>query len=399
MAMRADKRMLLDRWSTSGNDLNQLYEILEHIGNSTKIEQTRTDNLVIFSTINFDGILKGYKHSQTGSANVGYTYEELTGKHHATQDMIDEAVSSSRVMFELGNNVFFSSVWSLNTLGQRCGDLLGEYPKIPEADIRFARDLSYVRYAKHYPKYTKVVYREEDGLKKIFAFFSDRYGAINQEEITKGLISAFEKEMGTVKLVRYEITNFYTDMHFEFPEKAEDFKLTYGLKQDVVPGIRIRMSDVGEVSFSAQGTVRIGKSTISVPKALKERKHTKNAKVDEIIEECCKKVFPEYTKAPERCLELMLIDIKAPIEAVKKIGESSEFAECCTSAKVRKELINEIVDGIDPTLSFTAFDIVSLFLDRQENFENTVKPGYRDLVKMRNAFSSVMFFPFEKYNL
>ena len=393
--MKTTKKMLLDGWQVSGNkNMKRLIDILDTLTSMTKLCPCKTDQIQIMtvSSVNDKDICGFLHNSVKGTQNHPISKQALMEHDGLNEELAKETETVSHTLFKLGNSVFFSSKKVLKTLCQRAGTNMGDFALRDELNIRFHRDAGYVAYMGAVPTQCQVLFREVDNAKKIFAVFADRYRIIPQNELFKAILSDFEKEMGKAELNTYTISNTETEIYIEFPKKANDFSKVYNLKDTLTPGLRINMSDIGESSFIINGYVRINHSITYIPEANYSRAHTKNAELDIIIENVGKTIFAEYTKIPERMMELLSIDIKNPdlvIPAVLKYCNiKKEFG-----AKVETAILENLISSLNPTIAYTAYDIALMMVDCCAEIEENRNKDF--VSKMRNCSSKAFFYRYE----
>lgn len=394
---------LLDTWEVTGDQFSEMYDVLEKLSNATKVIDIRSDAISIMTCKESQGSLKehpiasvnGYLHNKNGSHNKGIEVRELTKNHGATIELLDETINQSHMLMKLGTGYFFTTKKVLKTLCQRAGSTMGDFALRDEIMIRFHRDAGYIAYMSNVPSSCKVLYREVDGAKKVFAVFASRYRVIPQYLLIKQLIKAFEVEMGEAVLKKYIVNHFDTEIFIEFPEKARDFQKVYSLPDQVTPGIRIHVSDTGDSSFIINGILRLKNAVVYIPDARYARAHTTNAEISDIAKEVEKIIFSEYTKIPERMVQLLQIDIPAP-KAYSLIPKISKYCDIkgVIGKKLEEEWVDTIQNYFNMNASYTAYDVVMFFLHAATEIEE--KKASRDMIsKIRTSFIKSAFFDFK----
>lgn len=359
-----NRKMLLDSWSVSGTKKEDMFTYLSDIEDSTKIFPSRTDEIQLF-TLNYadaeEKVFSGYRHGASyGTIEDTIPFAKLRKYDGMNADLMSETENKSKMLILMGNDIFFTTKKVLPTLAQRAGSSTGKFASMNELKIRFHRDAGYVAYMEACPSPCNIMFRKCGNAKKIFAVFSDSYAVMSQRELLHSFIDCFEKEMGSCE-VYYKIDNFNTEITLEFPH-YKAFNLFSELKQDVVPGIRILMSDTGESSFSVIGTIRFGTGICYVPGSLYNRKHTKNASVEEIAAEAKKSIVPKYSKYPKKINELKEIYIDDVESTLKKILSSCGF-KSSISAKVESEISSTVHESIKCMDRISAYDLTSAIIE------------------------------------
>lgn len=385
------KNVLLDSWMTTGDSKDELLKALKELTDRTKVIPTKTDNIDIFTVTGMANpeTLQGYRHGADG------TVVSKIDMSAVTENLKNETLNSSFRCLLLGleRHEFLTTKKVLVTLSQRAGSSMGKAAQKTSIKVRFFLDAFYNAYMKECPADCQVLYREVEGVKKIFSVFTDRYKLIPQYKVIGDLLSEFQKEFGNAEVRRYYIDNFETDILVEFPKKAEEFSRVYNLPEEVVPGVHIHVSDTGESSFVFCGSTRVGKKRITyIPGADFARAHTKGADITEIMTEINQTVFSEFTKMPERLMELITIDLKDPRDYVPKLVKHCEIRKNF-GKDAEKEIAEKISASINPTIQYTAYDLVQLFLDEGADREAAYK-NHESIDKVRKCFSKAVFYKF-----
>ncbi len=402
------KDCLLDSWEVNGSkDKNELYKLLEDLSDATDVIRLRSDNIQMFTVRDIsEKSLNGYLHTANGTANTCIPMLSIVDEHGATEDLLRETCKESYMLIRLGNEYFFTTKHVLKTLSQRAGSAMGDFALRNELKIRFPRDSGYVAYMSVVPSECSIMYRKSGNAKKIYAVFSDRYKMLEQYPLIRQMIEGFEKEMGASDLVYYSVNNFMTEVYIEFPEKAKDFQRVYALPSEVVPGILIRISDSGDSSFFINGTTRLNRTVIYVPESEYSRKHTENASIEDIFRFVGNSVFAAYTKMPERFMELLQIPINDPVKYIRAVGKSIDLRKI-TGAAAETKLIESLVESVNPSMQYTAYDIATMYIEAGADLEwvdvqdknggqSRRKRNSDALSKLKNCLTKAAFFNFEK---
>lgn len=426
--MKLSIKEFQDVWEVVKSDCSFgfLYETLEAITDNTHIINMSTEDIQLFTLNEIKKCKKGMEVRQkdyycwekgaympipTIDGKLVHDLYMVSGYIHGkaateasiicfsaedTPEKIILELEKSKMMFIIGDNKtpFLTTKKVLTTLSQRAGSKQGDFAMRDEKKIRFHRDAGYVAYLTTVRTQCQVLYRaygEHGEYQKIFAVFSDKYKMFPQYPIIKDLIERFVEEMGTAHIHECRIDNFNTDILLEFPEKAEDFNRVYQLPKNIIPGIHIHLSDTGDSSFVCDGTARLGYSYTYVPGATYQRAHTKNADIEDIFYEVEKRIFSEYTKVPERLVELLMIDIQRPGDLIPDIVKHCQFQTALNktvSADIEAEMIATF--GYTPT---TAYEIATEFLEIEKKYEEG-KTNSNVLSKIRSAFMNAVFFKY-----
>ena len=254
-----------------------------------------------------------------------------------------------------------------------------------------------------------LTYREELGVKKLMDARSGRYESIPQKNILKVIDALDSTGMGTVECHSWIINHEFTRVYLEFPEKAVDFAALYGKEERLIPGLMISTSDLGQNSFTVQGTWNINDSVTVHDEVT--RKHFGDIKLDEIIENVKRNIFAEYLQFPNKLIALAGIDItdiacdekqnEKKIETA--IGIASKECELVKiiGKKREKALCTQMLYEFDAEEIITAYDIAVAFLEipKRINLGEEKKLHDRVSTSVKNAvfadYTGIKSTPFE----
>lgn len=358
-----NRKMLLDNWQASGNKKEKMFNYLERLENATKIIQTRSDVIQIFTLDKTDPDEKkfvGYRHGAEYGTIEDYIPFSRLRKYDGMTDSIYDEVKKTKMLFVIGNGIYFTTKKVLPTLAQRAGSSTGKFAAMDSLKIRFHRDAGYVAFMEASPSPCNIMLREYGNAKKIFAVFSDGYTVISQKELINAVMTYGESIMGSSNIY-YRIDNFGTSINLEFPDYKK-FQVFEKLKGNVSPGILVQMSDTGDSAFSITGTLRMQTGICYVPGAFYTRKHTKNAEVGEIAEEAFKQILPKFEKYPKLIKKLSDISISDYEETAKKAAAYCGI-KSSVSAKAESNVLDVALDSLKEISHCTAYDIASSIIE------------------------------------
>lgn len=398
---------LCDSWQASGSgDKERLYAVLDELSKATKVVPARSDSIEMMTVRDMTDTLNVYVHNKKGTVNWGIPLEMMRNTYGADDRLLEETAKGSFILFRIGDRIFFTSKKVLKTLSQRAGSSMGDFAMRDEVNIRFPRDTGYVNYMCTVPSQCSVLCREYKGANKIYAVFTDRYKLLPQYPLVKQMIEGFEKEMGESTLLRWSVDHYNTEVYIEFPKRKEDFNKVYGLPDEVVPGVRIHLSDTGDSSFIINGSIRLRDTVIYIPGAEYSRAHTKKADMKEMFEYVGRNIFAEYTRIPERMVELLQVPVKDPAACYEKALKFCEIRKL-VGAKTEQAFLETLASSVNPALQYTAYDIAASIIEEGTSLEYTkgkggegapnVKKlrGHDTLTKLRAALARAFFFRYE----
>lgn len=385
------KERLLDSWTELGNDIELFKKILKEMSSTTSVKKTEARNVTLYSknenAITTEEKVPVYvltpgkiwdldektKQIMLHSGNINR--KQLVD--YGAGDLVDEYERRTKTMLCIDGKVYFTSSNLPSTMGLRT-DIKGEAGIVPtlERDILSAQRLNTC-------DEISFITRTIDGLRKSFAALSGSYAYVPQSFLGD-IITRIEADGKLGKMVcnNWSINNIVSEIYLEFPEKAAEISALYEFEDEIVPGLYLAKSDVGECSITIRATWRINNSII-VADELK-RKHTGKIISKNILEDVDKIVFSKYTKIPELLCSLMGTDITNPTWA--KTVSSKEFNSLNSKAiaeaikhvfneigmvsavgkKTEKSIYEQLCSEVDPALSYTAYDIVTMVMQLPE---------------------------------
>lgn len=396
------KERLLDTWAASGDDIKEFKKILKEISSTTAIKRVEARSVQLYSknehvpapsdkvpvyVLKPDNV---WEISATGQLGLhgGVLNRESFEKHGADQ-LLDEYETSSKLMFNVDGKVYFTSKNLSSTLGLRT-DMKGESVLVPT----LARDVLMAERLNNSSEITFIT-RNIDGLRKIYAAMSGTYTYVPQDFLCK-VIEQIEADakLGAISCQHWRIDNQLSEIYLEFPDKASEIAALYEYADDIIPGLYLAKSDVGECSITIRATWRINKSVIIADEI--KRKHTGKIKIEDILADADKIVFSKYTKLPEVLCELMATDItnpvwtkmphkkflaaneKAVMEAIKTVFNGIGVV-AAIGKKNEKSVYEQLCDEIDPSIAYTAYDVVMMVMQLPERLSG-LSDTYKEML-------------------
>lgn len=355
---------LHDTYSLKGTSMEKFFEEIERMDNITHYETIPSGVINLLSVDSENTTSERamvYQYSANEPRKVRNVNIEKLNKQGADKDLINETINDSKLLLLIGKRLFFTSESMLKTLSSRV-NIAGERFYTPT----HARNAYIAETMRDKPFNTKLMYRIDDnGVKKVFALFSQRYAVVPQV-ILKSIIENFtndesgDESLGKCSCINWEVTNFKSGIYVEFPEKAKDMAKLYGLPDEIIPGLYLATSDVGECSVTAQETWRI-KNSLSLGKTYK-RVHKGSIDSLSVLSEIKRNIFETYTEVPERLCELLTKEVSDPKKAFKMFFEQHNMSEK-VGKDISEKLLSELSAEINPSLSYTAYDIATTIME------------------------------------
>lgn len=385
-----DEKKLLDKWSASGSDVESFNEAVKDLSDATYVSVVRAGNLKLLSKTESDvpsalGVFvldpnNLWEIDPTGAFFLkrGKIKREIFEKVNA-EELVKEYENSTKLLIQSDGKILFTSLNLCPTFGLRT-QMGGDATLTPSIgrDIHFAERLKV-----NEDEEISLIIRNAGGVRKAFAALSGTYTYEPQTLMSDTLKRVSDGGvLGKMECHHWSLNNQIGEIFVEFPEKAAEISAIYDLEDELVPGLYIAKSDVGECSITIRATWRVGSSIIILDEL--KRKHSGKIDVEKIMEDVDKIVFSKYTKLPEKLCELMTVNITDP--TWKKTLSTSKFESAnkkavnaaiksvfkqiglvdATTKKIEKQLYEALCDEIDPSITYTAYDIAMMIMQLPE---------------------------------
>lgn len=382
------EKKLLDNWCETGTDIESFEAAVKEMSKSTYVNIVRSCDLKLLSQAEspVPTTLNVFMLDPQNLWEVGVTGDlsvkrakirREVFKDNNAEELLKEYEDNTKLLIQSDGKIYFTSANLSPTLGLRA-QMGGEAMLKPslERDIHVANQLNNT-------DEVSLIVRKAGNVRKIFAALSGKYTYEPQTLMCETLDRVTKDgTLGKIDCHHWTLNNQIGEIYVEFPDKSAEIAAIYDLEDELVPGLYIAKSDVGECSITVRATWRIGGSIITLDEV--KRKHSGKIDVDKIMEDIDKAVFSKYTKLPEKLCDLMSINITDP--EWKKTLTTSKFAAAnkkainaaiksvfkqiglveATTKKIEKALYEALCDEIDPTISFTAYDIAMMVMQLPE---------------------------------
>lgn len=398
-----DRNVLLEDYTASGNDFESLKEAIKNMNGITKFLRVPSREMNILSLKGVDDSRFCWYHIYTENftderrpviprlSNMGFA--QMAGKG-VTDELLKE-IKDNAFMFEINGQCYPVSPKVFSTMDQL--GMAGSFLDTPS----YERDMMVGRQLSNIGRECTAVVREIGKVRKMFALLGPRYAHFDQMTLFD-IIKRINADgvLGNSRCHHWEMSNFFTELYVEFPDKAKDIADEYKLPAPYVPGLLLQTSDTGNCSMTVKGTARIGNSLIILDEVRRKHSGAKgNADTDEVIKEllddCETKIFSQFTKIPEKLIELMMLDIGpddlSSAENRQKNGETIEgiirsvFRQLgvlkILGNKNTKTLINQLVSEFDEENHYTGYDIAFAIMSIPERVTGIAKSHVKNLQK------------------
>ena len=181
--------------------------------------------------------------------------------------------------------------------------------------------------------------------------------------------------LGEAEVSSWTVTQDFSEIRVEFPEKADDFTSAYGLPQKVVPGIRLCSSDTGTSSVIIEPTYRIGNG-LAIGEEKVKQVHSGDVTEESILSDVQSQVLTKLQSFPSDLAERLGVQIGSE-DLSTKTGrrENKRLIMRCIRAGMNELKINKILgrngkktvlekvrSEIDDSLRYTEFDIAVILM-------------------------------------
>lgn len=417
---------LSDNWNVSGTDFDEFKENLSKLANHTKFIRVNMDECHFLNITDIGtelaavclsgknlwkktkNLLSLRKFEFAEDSLITCGYEEDVSKEAICNGLL--LTTSKKYMSLARNKKLLNSgkyipvsEKAINTIANRISYGGYEFSK-----NGLVRDIAIANgFSKPTPVY--MIIREDCDVEnqKLFAIMSDKYRIISQETMLN-IIDMIKKvsstELGTATCSYWEISHSITKIYIDFAEHGKELAKEYGLPIDIIPGIMLETSDIGDCSFRLKGYYKIDEH-LTYMKNEYSQIHTGAVDEVRIVNEAVENIFPEYRTYPEKLANLMSIDlVDKSIPVPKKIKKLSSLYRdisrkiglvAAIGKKREKLLIDQMIESINPDLDYTAYDIAMNFLTLSSSINTKDK---RVLESIAKVSKHVLDYYFEEYN-
>ena len=206
---------------------------------------------------------------------------------------------------------------------------------------------------------------------KVFAALSGKYEAIPMTILSDVFNRLADvSDMGEPIVKRWYIDQNVAEIQVEFPDVADAFSAEYKLPEKVIPGLVLMTSDTGYCSIAVKGTYRMEDQKTHVVVDEYSHKHIGNINESMILDACEKQIFSRISRLPKALLEkfgkvIAVGNSPGAADIVKSAYESGFRKLGLTKvlgAKRKKAILEALNLEIDPSVSYTEYDIAQTFM-------------------------------------
>lgn len=407
----SNKYNLRDDWSTSGRELKEFEDTIDEVLAATRFETVSPDDLRFFHklTTETEGVHKiiamspfsllDYENKVTAAAvnkslpmPIPFVHD-LSAKK-VNEELAKESFASNGFLMANKNTPLYVAASARPTLLMRAG-LKGEMAAQPSLYMTAALIDALSRKKGDITLTIRSVVDPETGKKhhKVFSFLSGKYQDVSMNILSETIRQMSDPVMGDPVTKFWFMDQDFAEVYVEFPEAAEDYAATYGLKDKVIPGLLLMSSDTGSCSVIVRGTARTEGCNHYIVVEEYAHKHLGEISVNDILTEISEKINVKLRKLPEALIDKMgntigggkvstekeqKENVKAVTEtiksAIKKLGLVKVLGQK-RCIQLREQLIAEI----NGTTIYTEYDICSLFMGLSDRIEGLSRNHRREL--------------------
>jgi len=383
---------LKDDWMIEGTSMEDFENKLRDFADQTHVMKRNMDDFQFLNITDIGTELAGFplntrnlwKKTKASLSLKKFPIDELVLETRYKEETTKEALNNGLLVlfsnkrltlatsansYETGRYMPISDK-AINTIANRIK--LGGYNF---SNPGLVRDLAIANYfSKPAPVYTVERNHPDSGYTKIFAVMSEKYMPIPQTtllDIVKTVLKEAKSDLGTGECTYWSVDHSTTKIYIDFPECAKQFADDYKLPDEIVPGIMLETSDIGDCSLRVRGYFRLG-GNLTYMESEFTQIHSGELNYKEMLNTIVNHIFPEYRVYPERLANLMLIDLvdASMSKAQKHKTMSSLYRDIskkiglvkAIGKKREKALIDQLIQGINSDLDYTAYDVAETFL-------------------------------------
>lgn len=413
---------LSDNWSKTGKDIDEFKEEIKKLSIQTKIEEVNMDDFNFLNITDTGADLFAFplntrnlwrktktsfslKKMPINRCIINSYYDNTTTDEALTNGLMvcfsDKKLSAAKINDNLHNGFYMPiSEKAIGTISNRIrhgGSSFSEPGLIRDLVIasKFSKPISVYVVQRIDPDTNKA---------KVFAVMSDKYTVIPQEtvlDIMNKVSAEASKDLGKTECNNWLIDHSVTRIYLDFPECGSDFAEEYKLPDEMIPGIMIETSDIGDSSLRLKGYFRLGGNLTYVENEFTQI-HSGELKMSDVIDVVTDKIFPEYRIYPEKLAKFMTIDITDDSMSKAAKIKKMTFLYRDVSRKIglvraigkkrEKALIDQLIAGVNPEINYTAYDVAQMFL----TLSSTIEVENKSVVELiSNTVRNVMEYNFD----
>jgi hypothetical protein len=412
---------LNDNWNKSGTTIEDFSEQIKTLSSQTEIKEINMEDFNFLNIMDIGTDLAAFpltskslwrktktalslKKYQIKKETISKTYDETTTEETLKNGLMvlftDKKLSlaKSAELLEKGKYMPVSEK-AIGTIANRI-----RYGGFSFFEPGLVRDLAIAnKFSKPITVYAILRTDSISKAQKLFAVMSDKYIVIPQSvilDIVNKVSDEAEKDLGKTECSNWTVDHSVTRIYLDFPDCGEDFAEEYSIPDEIIPGVMIETSDIGESSLRIKGYFRLDHNLTYMENEFSQI-HTGELKMEEIMEAITDHIFPEYRVYPEKLAKLMAIDLTDSTmpNAVKIKKMTTTYRDVsrkiglvkAIGKKREKSLIDQLIVGINPEIDYTAYDVAQTFL----TLSSTIEVENKSIVELiSNTVRNVLDYDF-----
>jgi len=365
---------LSDDYERSGTNLDDLCTALTEMDAMTTIEYVNTLDVELLSLIAGQAQTSGripfrVFHPYDGEKPSVAIAMKAPARKALLAPLVKE-LAENRLMLRVGNQLYYTSSILMSTMSCRAG-LGGANIYLPST----IRDSYIAELFGRDDKDIRMVVRSAGKIRKVFAMHSDKYTQVPQITLFN-IISEIKHGLGKPVCRGWSINHNRSVVYLDFPEKAKDFSKIYGTPPNIIPGLRLVTSDVGDSSVCAVGTWRIG--SVVLGSDIYTRQHRGKVAPAKILEGINHTIFARYERIPKALSGLLLISLSDPIAVIESVLRQIKMADK-VGKRCAKSIEQLLCGQIQPDLSYTAYDVAKSIMTLPATLKGLSANGKKEL--------------------
>lgn len=403
------RNFLLDTWNVSGKTIPEFSNAVADVKRYSHIVKKNLSDFKILSRIDDAEYPDSFVFYYLDRRSIQELREngKIPKKRMKKQDVIkadcltedfekffqENDLTTRLMLIDNQNKLYFVSQGALATLSLRA-KCAGDWFFSPS----LSRDIAIAEILVDSIDAVTVNYCEIGGVRKILSFCTEKYAEVPITILTDIIdkISSGDEQgdqqdeqpargkMGRVECKWWNLSHRYAEIYIEFPDVAKDIEATYGLPDQIVPGLYLATSDTADSSLFIRSTYRgSGKSYVVVDEV--QVIHKGNIKLDKVMESIDNTIFTKFLKFPEQLASLIMKDVtpsgldlttedgqlrnqSAVMDTIKNVFKAVGMVSAI-SKKHEKTLVSQLSCEINPEIVYTEYDIATLIMELPERLE------------------------------
>ena len=384
---------LKDNWEVTGTDAEALRETIDFISDNTEVRRVNMDDVYFLSISEGpDGRRIGvplhsdqiFKKTEASLSLKQYPISTSLYEKNYEPEIVNEGFinglwmeafekrPSVKVIKEFATNGRYVpvSAKAMNTISSRIN-----YAGAGFFSERLIRDIAISKKFNKPIPVNIVLRSDEKKSYKVFAVMSQKYAFMSQEKIfdmIEIIKDSAKKDLGEAVCNFWKVSHSITQVFMEFPDASKEISKTYELPENIIPGIMIETSDIGDCALRVKGYYRIeDANTIFYMEEEFSQIHSGEIDMHDMLSKVRNEIFPKYLEYPKHFADLMMIDLttdemsdrvktKTMTSIYRSVSKKCGIVKAI-GKKREKALVDSMIECLNPAINYTAYDVVMDF--------------------------------------